>query len=477
MQYDPHTEYFPPRKAENFDIEMSLSLEGIGALLESFGEYTRISRLIPGGPAQKDGRLKPLDRLVGIAQGANGQFTNVVGWRLDDVVQLVRGKKGSMVRLEVLPADQSKGGTTRVIEIVREKVKLEEQSAQSKILEFERDGKTRKVGYIQLPAFYIDFDAARRGDKDFKSSSRDVGKLLDDFKKEKVDGVVMDLRDNGGGSLYEARQVTGLFMPYRAVVQVRDVQEKTEPQFAGRLQAKYDGPLVVMTNRLSASASEILAGAIQDYGRGIVVGTQTFGKGTVQNLTPLEEGQIKLTQAKFYRVTGASTQERGVYPDIAFPSSHDVEEIGESSLDKPLPYSEIAPAPRYFKSPKLGRYLPKLREMHEKRVTSDPDFQFLTEVFEHALAARDRTLISLNESKREAYGDEVEAKRLAIENRRRVAQGKQPVESIDALDKIEAEEEKDDKDDVDAFAREAAQIVLDYTELAGRQVRTVMNKK
>lgn len=475
MQYDPHTEYFPPRKAENFDIEMSLSLEGIGALLEPFGEYTRIARLIPGGPAEKDGRLQALDRIVSVGQGASGEFTDIVGWRLDDVVQLVRGKKGSMVRLQVLTADQPTSGETTIIEIVRDRVKLEEQSAKKEIVEIERDGKKRKVGIIRLPAFYIDFDAARAGDKNFKSSSRDVAKLLDELKAENVDGVVVDLRDNGGGSLYEARQLTGLFMRYRPVVQVRSLENgtaRTEVQPAGSLNAHYTGPLAVMINRLSASASEIFAGAIQDYGRGIVVGTRTFGKGTVQNLAPLEDGQLKLTQAKFYRVSGASTQERGVAPDIAFPSMHDVSEIGESGLDNPLPWDEIEPARGYFKDPKLGRAMPKLREQHEARVAEDSDFRFLSDWFAYNLEARNKTEISLNEAKRKAERKIDEKRRLAIENRRRVAAGKKPIESFDELDD-EKDAETTDTDKIDAFARETANIVLDYADISKRPIRTV----
>ncbi len=472
-QYDPHTEYFPPRKAENFDIEMSLSLEGIGALLEPHGEFTRIVRIIPGGPAEKDGQLQPSDRIVAIAQGIDGEWTNVVGWRLDDVVDRIRGPKGSLIRLEVLPAEQPIGGDTTTIDIIRDEVKLEEQEAQSKVIAIERGEREYKIGVIELPAFYIDFEGARKDPTNFKSSSRDVRDLITKLQKtHSIDGVVVDLRNNGGGSLYEAREVTGLFQRRRPVVEIRAVDDEVEVQVAGGRQgAMYDGPLAVMVNRLSASASEIFAGAIQDYGRGLVLGTSTFGKGTVQNLGGLEDGQIKLTQAKFYRVTGESTQVRGVTPDIAFPQQFDPERIGESALDRPLAWDKIPSVPGYEKDLTIERSLPKLRELHEKRVASDPDYQFLVDWFAYRNDVSNSPAISLNEAMRKAEREADEARRLAIENKRRASLGKEAIASFDELDE-EDDDGRPGPDEADAFARQAAESLVDLIEIQ-RGIRTV----
>lgn len=474
-QYDPHTEYFPPRKAENFDIEMSLSLEGIGALLEPYGEYTRIVRIIPGGPAEKDGRLQPSDRIIAVAQGVDGEWTNVVGWRLDDVVDRIRGPKGSTIRLEVLPAEQSIGGETTVINLIRDEVKLEEQAAESKVIEVSRGDHNYTIGVIELPAFYIDFEDARRaqqeGRKTFTSSSQDVRKLIDSLEKDhKVDGIVVDLRNNGGGSLYEARELTGLFQRRRPVVEIRDVDNQVEVQVAGGLSPYYDGPLAVMINRLSASASEIFAGAVQDYGRGLLIGTPTFGKGTVQNLGQVEDGQIKLTQAKFYRVTGESTQVRGVEPDIMFPQQFDPERIGESALDRPLPWDKIPSVPGFEKNNMIARSLGKLRELYEKRVASDPDFQFLVDWFAYRNEVSNNASISLNEEKRKAERKADEARRLAIENKRRAGLGKEPLASFDDLD--DEDDDRPGPDEADAFARQAAESLVDLIEIE-RGIRTV----
>ena len=334
--YDPHTNYLSPRRSENFNINMSLSLEGIGAVLQQEDEYTKVARLVAKGPADKQGELKPSDRIVAVGQGEDGPMEDVIGWRLDEVVELIRGPKDSTVRLEVLPAKAKSADQHKVITIVRNKVKLEEQSAQKKVLEIPDGDKVHKVGVIDIPAFYIDFDAMRRGDEDYKSTTRDVKRLLQELQDEGVEGIVIDLRNNGGGSLQEANELTGLFIEYGPTVQIRHSSRRVWRDGKRLKTSYYDGPLVVLINRLSASASEIFAGAIQDYQRGIIVGDRSFGKGTVQTLIPLTEGQLKITESKFYRISGDSTQHRGVVPDIDFPSIYDPDEIGESSLDHAL---------------------------------------------------------------------------------------------------------------------------------------------
>jgi len=484
QMYDPHTEYFPPRQAENFDIDMSLSLEGIGALLEPAGEYTRIQRLVPGGPAEKGGQLKASDRIVGVGQGTNGEILNVVGWRLDEVVDLIRGQKGTTVRLEILSGDAPEGAPTRIISIVRDRVKLEEQEARKKVLELERDDETYRVGIIELPAFYMDFQAARAG-KPFKSSNADVQRLIAELREEEVDGIVIDLRNNGGGSLYEARQFTGLFLPTGSpIVQVRrpDLpgmrRPVVEPLFASpdppagqETIEKYTGPIAVLVNRLSASASEIFAGAIQDYGRGLIVGSRTFGKGTVQNLAPLDDGQIKLTQMMFYRVSGSSTQKRGVVPDVEFPPTYDNEEVGEEANETALPWSQISPTTAYRGAErdrdKIAQALPELRERHERRAAEDPDFRFTVESQDFFEERRKDTRISLSEKQRRAEQEEYEAELLAIENRRRVAKGLDPLETFEDLSS-----QTEEPSEIDAYARETANVLVDWIDSAAR-VRTV----
>jgi carboxyl-terminal processing protease len=322
--YDPHTNYFSPRRSENFNINMSLSLEGIGAVLQAEDEYTKVARLVPKGPADKQGDLEPSDKIVGVGQGDEGDIEDVIGWRLDEVVQLIRGPKDSTVRLQVIPGKSKSTDERKTITIVRNEVKLEEQSAQKEILEIPNGDDTIKVGVIDIPAFYIDFEAMRRGDKDYKSTTRDVKKLLQELQDEGVDGLVVDLRNNGGGSLQEANELTGLFIEYGPTVQIRHSSRRVWRDGKRLKSDYYEGPLVVLINRLSASASEIFAGAIQDYERGIIVGDRSFGKGTVQTLSPLTEGQLKITESKFYRISGDSTQHRGVVPgsSVSLPVRH-----------------------------------------------------------------------------------------------------------------------------------------------------------
>lgn len=432
-QYDPHTNYFSPRRAENFDINMSLSFEGIGAMLQVEDEYAKVTRLIPAGPADKQGELKPSELIIGVGQGDSGPIEDVVGWRLDEVVDLIRGPRDTVVRLEVIPG-KGKTDQRRVIPIRRNEVKLEEQAAQREVIEFTDDAdQTHRIGVIDIPAFYIDFEAYRNGDKNYRSTTRDVQKLIDELVAEGVEGLVIDLRDNGGGSLQEANQLTGLFIEYGPTVQIRSAESRVWRDGKRRKSRYYEGPLAVMINRLSASASEIFAGAIQDYGRGIIVGEQSFGKGTVQSLVALQEGQLKVTESKFYRISGESTQHRGVIPDIEYPSLFDPEQIGESALDNALAWDQIAPA-RFNRYNDYHPILPTLTDLHEKRAANDPDYLYLKDQVSLAKEARTITALPLWQSGRLEMRDDQEQKALEIENKRRVAKGLEPLVTLDSGD-------------------------------------------
>ena len=428
-QYDPHTNYFSPRRAENFDINMSLSFEGIGAMLQIDDEYAKVTRLIPAGPADKQGELRPSDLIIGVGEGESGPIEDVVGWRLDEVVDLIRGPRDTVVRLQVIPG-KGKTDQQRVVPIRRNEVKLEEQAAQKQIIEFTDEAdQQHRIGVIDIPAFYIDFDAYRRGDKNYRSTTRDVQKLIAELAAEDIEGLVIDLRGNGGGSLQEANQLTGLFIEYGPTVQIRSAESRVWRDGKRRRSSYYDGPLAVMINRLSASASEIFAGAIQDYGRGIVVGEQSFGKGTVQSLVSLQEGQLKITESKFYRISGDSTQHRGVIPDITYPSLFDPNEIGESALDNALAWDQIAPA-RFNRYHDYGAIMPMLTTLHEKRAANDPDYRYLEDQVTIAREARSITALPLQESGRVAMRDDQETKALVIENKRRAAKGLEPLDSL-----------------------------------------------
>ena len=434
-QYDPHTNYFSPRRAENFDINMSLSFEGIGAILQIDDEYAKVTRLVPAGPADKQGGLRPSDLIMGVGQGETGPIEDVIGWRLDEIVDLIRGPRDTTVRLEVIP-DKGKADQRRVVPIRRNEVKLEEQAAQKQIIEFtDEDGQAHSVGVIDIPAFYIDFEAYRQGDKFYRSTTRDVKKLVDELVSDGVEGIVIDLRDNGGGSLQEANQLTGLFIEYGPTVQIRSAESRVWRDGKRRRSQYYEGPLAVMINRLSASASEIFAGAIQDYGRGIIVGEQSFGKGTVQSLVPLQEGQLKITESKFYRVSGGSTQHRGVVPDINYPSLFDPEKIGESALDNALAWDQIAPT-RFNRYNNYDSIIPTLASLHNARAANDPDYQFLQDQVDLAQGARAISVLPLQQSGRIAMRDEQEALALAIENKRRLSKGLEPLETLDTDDDV-----------------------------------------
>ena len=433
--YDPHTQYFSPSTSENFNINMSLSLEGIGAVLEVEDEYTKVVSLVPAGPADKAKQLKPNDFITSVGQGLEGEMVNVIGWRLDDVVQLIRGKKDTIVRLEILSSTSPDGSLGKIIQITRNKVNLEEQSAQSEIIEIEQFGETKRIGVIDIPTFYIDFQALQNGDPFYRSTTRDVKNLLLDLQEKNVDAVVIDLRNNGGGSLQEAKTLTGLFIDRGPTVQIRSKADRVDILSDRDIRITYDGPLAVLVNRLSASASEIFAGAIQDYNRGLVLGSQTFGKGTVQSLQSLNQGQLKMTQAKFYRITGESTQHKGIIPDIQYPSNYDPESIGESTLDRPLPWDKIK-ATKFRLKPSQDSVLSELQRRHLERTSDDPDFIYLSEAFEYRKARSELTSISLNEAARRSQQAESKAFWLDLTNKKRLAQGLPEIASLDELDTI-----------------------------------------
>lgn len=466
--YDPHTNYLSPDNAENFDINMSLSLEGIGAVLQSDNEYVKVVRLVPAGPAEKSKQIAPADKIVGVAQG-DKEMVDVIGWRLDEVVKLIRGPKGSRVRLEVIPASNAPSDqTSKVVTIVREAVRLEEQAAQKSVLRLQHDGSEYKLGVIKIPAFYLDFKAYRARDPNYKSTTRDVKRLLGELKKEKVDGVVIDLRDNGGGSLQEATELTGLFIDQGPTVLVRNSDGRVDILADEEPGVFYDGPLAVLVDRLSASASEIFAGAMQDYHRALILGGQTFGKGTVQTIQPLNHGELKLTLAKFYRVSGQSTQHQGVLPDIAYPDIVDTREIGESALPEALPWDSIRPALKPDSNP-YKPFLAELKARHAARTAGDPDFVFTRERLALTQELMAETSVSLNEQTRRAQHAAIEARQLTLENARRQAKGEELLKEIreEEEDALPVEAEKTKPED-DAYLAESGRILLDYLGLEAR---------
>ena len=457
---DPHTSYYSPRNSEEYRIQMSLNYDGIGATLQIQDEYVAVINVIEGGPAALDGTLKPKDRIIGVGQGADGEIVDVVGWRLDEVVDMIRGPGGTTVRLQVLPGGAAPGSPPTVIPLVRDKVKLEAQAARKDRIEIRRDGQLKHIGVITVPSFYQDYSARASGAREYTSTTADVRRLALELIEEGIDGLVLDLRNNGGGHLSEATAMTGLFLPGGPIVQLRDTSgrvEVLEEQAAGPV---YAGPLAVLVNRFSASASEIFAAAIQDYGRGVVIGQQTYGKGTVQNLYPLDRyapgpeprfGQLTLTIGKYYRVTGESTQHRGVVPDIVVPSPVDTHMVGESSRKTALPWDQIR-ATRFTAQGELDEAIDLLSTEHSRRRAADPDFRFLMGDIEAIDERRNRKSVSLNLATRRAENERFDAERLARENERRAALGLDPVASLEALEQ---------QDGPDVLLREAAAVVAD----------------
>lgn len=477
---DPHTAYFSPRDSENFNMGLSLSLQGIGAQLTSEDEYTKVVELIKGGPAERGAELKAGDRIIAIGQGVDGDLQDVVGMRLDDVVSQIRGEKGTVVRLNVIPADAITESSATVVSITRDTVKLEDQSAKKEVIELSYSGQDYKIGVIDLPTFYFDFEAASRGEEDFKSSTRDVRNLLEELKEEEVDAVVVDLRNNGGGSLSEANQLVGLFIETGATVQIRYSGIRngfTRPFGDNDPEVAYDGPLAVLVNRTSASASEIFAGAIQDYQRGVVLGGQTFGKGTVQEIIPMDYGQVKLTRSKFYRISGASTQHRGVIPDITFPDFYDAyEDIGESSLDGALPWDTVRPV-EYRTYNSIQTMLPELQNLHDERAKTSPDFIYLLGQIERTRALREKETFSLNELVVKQEREDSRREEFDAENMRRALKGipleewkedaeEDSTEFTDEETILVDNEEEEEEEEGDPLILESARILADFISLS-----------
>ena len=470
---DPHSSYLSPRNSEEYRIMMSLSYVGIGASLQTEDDYVHIVNIIPGGPASIDGTLEPNDKIIGVAQGEDGEMVDVIGWRLDDVVDLIRGKANTVVRLQIIPAGTLPGNSERVLQLNRGQVRLEEQAAKSEILTIPRDGRDWSIGVIDVPSFYRDYRALTNGDKDYASTTRDVKRLIGELEVKGIDGLIIDLRNNGGGHLTEATALSGLFIDNGPVVQLRNANARIsrldDPDPVPRV--AYNGPLAVLVNRFSASASEIFAAAIQDYARGVIIGQETFGKGTVQNLYSLDQylqpeddegfGQLTLTIGKYYRVTGESTQHRGVEPDIRLPSAIDSESVGESVRDSALPWDTIATT-RFRAGQPLENTIQSLTANHSERSKEDPNFNYLTQFIEDDRETRSRKSVSLNIESRRAERESQMERALELENERRAALSLEPIDSLEDL-------EDDDRPDIQLD--QAAGIVTDLALL--REIEAV----
>ncbi|MGV6851117.1 MAG: carboxy terminal-processing peptidase [bacterium] len=469
---EPHTGYMSPRTVENFNISMSLSLEGIGAVLQREGEYTTIRSIVPGGPADNEGHLKVGDRIVAVSQENDPDVVDIVGWRVDDVVKLIRGDKGTEVQLTVLPSKEAMDGQHEIIKIVRDKVKLEQQAAQKKKVEIEQDGKMVNIGIIEVPTFYLDFAARARKDKDYRSTTRDVKKLIAELEEEGIDGLVIDLRNNGGGSLLEAIDLTGLFIDTGPVVQIRDSQGRVEIQKDEEPGQSYGGPLAVLVNRNSASASEIFSAAIQDYSRGIIIGEPTFGKGTVQDLINLDRftrdkesqlGQLRLTMAQFFRISGGSTQNKGVIPDLDFMTEPHPEEIGESSMDNALPWTTIPPA-EHKDYNEVDAVLTEVQSKHQQRIAKDEAFQEVLKEFDLFEENRNKKEISLNQEERQAILDK-NKKDLEEVNPNHVDKNDSSNEEADE-NLIAENGNEEEAEEPDVLMDETVRILADYIELS-----------
>ena len=468
LSLDPHSNYFSARNSEEYNIQMSLSYEGIGASLQLTDDYVTVIDVIAGGPAATSGKLAANDRITAVGEGKTGELTDVIGWRLDDVVQKIRGPGGTLVRLQLLPAGAAPGSPQKVVEFTRNRVSLEAQAAHKAMRVLQRNGHDVKVGIITVPSFYQDYDASRAGAKDYRSTTRDVQRLITELRKDGSDVLIMDLRANGGGYLPEAESLTGLFIDRGPVVQLRDTTGRIEVDDDPDPAVFYSGPMIVLVDRFSASASEIFAGAIQDYGRALIVGQQTYGKGTVQNAHPLnytifgrkpELGQLNVTIGKYYRITGESTQDRGVTPDIVLPSLIDANEVGESTRDRALPWDHIEPA-AFRVEGDLKATAASLEKLHAERTANSADFRYLHDDIAALEAMRRQKTLSLNIKTREAERKRLESERLDRENAWRAAHDVKPVKS--------AEEIKDDAA-AGILLDEASQIAADLAVTAARR--------
>jgi carboxyl-terminal processing protease len=437
---DPHTQYFSPRNAEDFNSSMSLSLEGIGAQLQTDGEHTKVREIIKGGPADKSKKLFANDKIIGVGQSKESEMVNVIDWRIDDVVALIRGKKGTLVRLEIIPANEP--NNTKVIELVREKIKLEDQASKSSVKEVISNGKKMKIGVVSIPAFYMDFVAAQKGDPNYTSTTRDVKRLIGELKNQKVDGIVIDLRNNGGGSLQEAVELSGLFIKNGAVVQVKDAGGNVKSEQDLDASIFYEGPLTVLVNRFSASASEIFAAAMQDYGRGVVIGERTYGKGTVQNMIDLNSmikfnnktlGQVKVTLAKFYRVNGSSTQHRGVTPDIELPGTFDGDKYGEDASPYALPWDQIS-STTFTPVNEVQAVKPLLVQKHKERMKTSAEYRYLLEDIAYFKKLDANKYVTLNEKKfKDQSAESEKVKKQREEERKALNKGKEDKDASDLI--------------------------------------------
>ena len=478
---DPHSSYLSPRNSEEYRIQMSLSYFGIGASLQIEDDYVMVINIIPGGPAAIDGSLQPKDKITAVAQGEDGELVDVVGWRLDDVVQLIRGEADTVVRLQIMPAGALPGAEEKILSLTRNQVKLEEQAAKSEVITIPRDGRDWMIGVIEVPSFYRDYRALSTGDKNYTSTTKDVKRLIGELEEQGIDGLVIDLRDNGGGHLTEATALSGLFIDNGPVVQLRNsngrISRLDDPDPVPRV--AYNGPLAVLVNRYSASASEIFAAAIQDYARGVIIGQQTFGKGTVQNLYSLDQyvrrpddeglGQLTLTIGKYYRVTGESTQHRGVNPDIALPSHIDATIVGESVRESALPWDTIRTT-KFRPGEPLDSTISSLSASHSQRSQGDPDFQYLVEGIRDIEEVRAKTTVSLNMNQRLKEREESTNRRLERENARRAALALEPVATIEELEALDAP---------DVHLDQAADIVTDLAvlrEIEAAPTQTARNR-
>jgi carboxyl-terminal processing protease len=460
LSLDPHSNYFSARNSEEYNIQMSLSYEGIGASLQLTDDYVTVIDVIAGGPAATSGKLAANDRITAVGEGKTGELVDVIGWRLDDVVQKIRGPGGTEVRLQLLAAGAAPGSPQKVVEFTRNRVSLENQASHKAMRVVQRNGHDVKVGIITVPSFYQDYDASRAGAKDYRSTTRDVQRLITELKKDGADVIIMDLRANGGGYLPEAESLTGLFIDRGPVVQLRDTTGRIEVDDDPNPAVFYSGPMIVLVDRFSASASEIFAGAMQDYGRALIVGQQTYGKGTVQNAHPLnytifghkpELGQLNVTIGKYYRITGESTQDRGVTPDIALPSLIDASEVGESTRDRALPWDHIEAA-SFHAEGDLKSLTTTLEKLHEERTANSADFRYLHDDIAALDAMRNQKTVSLNIKTREAERKRLDDDRLERENAWRTAHDVKPVKSLEEI-----------KDDAAAgiLLDEATQIAAD----------------
>ena len=462
---EPHTAYFSPRISENFDISMRLSLEGIGAVLRAESEYTQVVRIITGGPADLDGRLGADDRIISVGQNTDGEMVDVIGWRLDDVVDLIRGPKNTMLKLEVLPKGSGIEGPTKIITLTRDKIKLEEQDASSSIIDIPETN--TKIGVIELPAFYIDFAAQAAGQNDYKSTSRDVRKLISVMMEKKIDGLIIDLRGNGGGSLAEALELTGFFIDEGPVVQTKDATGRIEINYDPQPGIVYPGPLAVLVDRDSASASEIFAGAIQDYRRGIIIGETTFGKGTVQNVIDLNRfiqkeeedyGRLKTTIAQFFRISGSSNQYKGVVPDIIFPTTkYSDKNLGERAYENALPWDKVKPA-KYYTTNAPTEIFDAVKKQHESRIKKNKLFQLILNDINSKQKNSTKKEISLLETERKLEREKNEETKVDIENIMRQEKGLPPLDSSKNISE-NLDEEKNEQ--IDVLLNEAAEILND----------------